>query len=347
VEKNAIAIRPGVFFVFQSEDDEQEFLEKRQRRVVDWTYQTRKPKRQPPADGYDSRIRRTRKIEENTDLIDRFWQTCLSLGRLCHGDEFDSFEMIRKIFGSGPKAFQYLKEKSEPDILEKAVLARKEGILVYLALGLFSKRKAYSHHPKSLQRDIKYLLGGWPTALEQARTLLFSVRDSALIEGACVSAAQSKFGFLLDGHSLQLHSSMISRLSPILRVYVGCATQLFGDTEKADLVKIHIQSKKISLMQYEDFWGNPLPRLKTRIKINLLEQKIDFFDYNEKVQPQILYLKSRYLHPSSPGYEAHRAFDEHLQGLNLFDFTGFGPPAAWFFAQLQKKGVTINGQTDY
>ena len=39
----------------------------------------------------------------------------------------------------------------------------------------------------------------------------------------------------------------------MLRVYVGCATQLYGDVEGVDLIKIHMTSGKVSLMKYDDF----------------------------------------------------------------------------------------------
>ena len=54
-------------------------------------------------------------------------------------------------------------------------------------------------------------------------------------------------GWLDADHSLQLHTSLVPRLDPILRVYVGCATALYGDVLSADLVKIHIQSGKVTL----------------------------------------------------------------------------------------------------
>jgi hypothetical protein len=34
-------------------------------------------------------------------------------------------------------------------------------------------------------------------------------------------------------------------LPPILRVYIGCATFVFGDVTSADLLKIHAESGKL------------------------------------------------------------------------------------------------------
>jgi DNA phosphorothioation-associated putative methyltransferase len=181
-----------------------------------------------------------------------------------------------------------------------------------------------------MKRDIKELFTDYPTAKKHAKDLLFSVSNSELLKTSCIRAQSKGIGYMFGNHSFQLHTSLISQLSPVLRVYVGCATQVFGDIDKVDLVKIHLQSKKVSLMIYDDFLTNPVPKLRTRIKINLLEQKIDFFDY-ENQKMQLLYLKSRYLHSSMPIYEEQKKFDEHLLSLNLFDFSRFGPTAEDFF----------------
>ena len=66
---------------------------------------------------------------------------------------------------------------------------------------------------------------------------------------------------------------------PLLRVYIGCGEVLYGDIDEADLVKIHLQSGKLTLLKYEDYDASPLPKLKQRIKIRLRDQDIEFFDY--------------------------------------------------------------------
>jgi hypothetical protein len=45
----------------------------------------------------------------------------------------------------------------------------------------------------------------------KARTLLFSVGKSEVIDEACHEAAAAGLGYLSEGHSLQLHSSQINR----------------------------------------------------------------------------------------------------------------------------------------
>ena len=78
----------------------------------------------------------------------------------------------------------------------------------------------------------------------------------------------------MDEKSLQLHGSLVERLPPLLRIYVGCASQLIGDVESADLVKIHLYSGKLSLMKFDNFSGCALPRMLERVKINFRVSKL-------------------------------------------------------------------------
>jgi hypothetical protein len=112
-----------------------------------------------------------------------------------------------------------------------------------------------------LQRDIAVFWGSYATAQAEATKLLFSLGKMEVILAACTAAAAEGIGFLDGDHSLQLHSSLVPRLPAVLRAYVGCASRLYGEVEAADLVKIHVQSGKLSLMSYDDFTGKALPLL--------------------------------------------------------------------------------------
>jgi len=175
------------------------------------------------------------------------------------------------------------------------------------------------------------------------RDLLFSVGDTQVIHQACVESAQSGIGFLDGTHSLQVHSDLVEQLPPQLRTYVGCAEKLYGDIEQADLVKIHIGSGKVTLLEYDSFNETPLPRLATRVKVNLREQSVDYFHYQDDPEPPILYLKSRYMAGSQSEYAKQKRFDKKLEQLGLFDFSGFGPIPAYFFAKLEGSGLRLKG----
>jgi DNA phosphorothioation-associated putative methyltransferase len=113
--------------------------------------------------------------------------------------------------------------------------------------------------------------------------------------------------------------------------------------ETADLVKIHVRSGKLTLQFYDNLDSSPLPRLRERIKINMCEQRIDFFTYSADRDPQLLFLKSRYMTPDQSGYDQQKAFDDALLNLGLFDFSSYGPEAEKFYSELKKAGYAIDG----
>lgn len=119
-----------------------------------------------------------------------------------------------------------------------------------------------------------------------------------------------------------------AQLPAVLRVYLGCAARLYGDVETADVVKIHVESGKLSLMSYDDFEGKAIPELIERVKINLRRQQIDFFEYGTSETPtQPLYLKSRLIRTGFPFYDEQVAFDQALAAVDGLDLSGFGPGA--------------------
>jgi len=167
----------------------------------------------------------------------------------------------------------------------------------------------------------------------------------AAIAQACREAAQHGLGWLEEGESLQLHASLVEQLPPLLRIYVGCAAVLYGDIRHADLIKIHIRSGKLSLMRYEGFGDQPLPRLIERVKIKLREQNIDYFAYGEDFEPPFLYRKSRFINEEFPNYPEQVAFEEALEGLGLFDLSGYGPRPGEFLDTLIRNRWSIEGFT--
>jgi len=150
-------------------------------------------------------------------------------------------------------------------------------------------------------------------------------------------------GWLDPGRSLQLHASLVERLPPLLRIYVGAAAVLYGDCRHADLLKIHIASGKVSLMRYDDFEGQALPRLIERVKIRLRDLDIDYFAYGEDYEPPFLYRKSRYINEEFERYPEQLAFDQALDALQLFDLDGYGPPPAQFLEKLARHRWTVEG----
>ena len=89
---------------------------------------------------------------------------------------------------------------------------------------------------------------------------------------------------------LTVHESVLGQCLPLVRIDVGCALQLFGDAGAVDLIKVHLQSGKVTFLVYDDFEGAQVPKLVERIKVDVdLERlRVEFFDCVGAFDPQPL-----------------------------------------------------------
>jgi len=286
LEEEPIAVSPGIFYVFKDKDLEQQFLQNRHKRSYKWQQLTA-PK---PVSEDQARILFTK----HQALLESFWLSCLAYGRAPVNEEFPESYKIKEIIGSNKKALKLVTDWFGQEELELAETMRKEDILIYFALGLFEGRAAYTHQPDDFKRDIKVFFDTFKVVQNQAKELLFAIANTEEITVQCKLANKSlpasKLTFENDSpHSLIIHKKFVEELSPLLRVYVYSALQLYGELDDIQLIKIHINSGKVTLLGYEGFYDSPLPQLKERVKIKMAEQNVDFFDYiNENRRPVLL-----------------------------------------------------------
>ena len=133
-----------------------------------------------------------------------------------------------------------------PSSFNAARASRIDDLTVYFALNLFNQRQPYTKLPKALQRDVSVFFQSYKASQESARELLFSVADPDVIYQACAESFENGVGFLDHDHSLQVHSASVEELPSVLRTYIGCAEKLYGDVAQSDIVKVHIQSGKVT-----------------------------------------------------------------------------------------------------
>lgn len=273
---SAIAVGQGIFVLFKDADMEQDFLIARQHVKRDWKQLTLRKHR------IQKNLVTIETIEKNQALFDDFWGTILDLGRPPANDEFEFTDQLRRVAKSNKQAFNVALNHYGEEIYEQAIDLRKNDLLLYFALGLFERRQAYTHMPNGLKRDIKIFFDSYKNAIDIATTALYSVGNPRLIEAKANEAFNTlKTGDFLEGHSWTIHRSSIQSLPVELRIYIGCGTQLYGDIDAFNLVKIHFTSGKVSLMRYDD-WAKDKPMLVERVKIKLRELDVDFFDYGAK-----------------------------------------------------------------
>jgi DNA phosphorothioation-associated putative methyltransferase len=343
LDEIAIAAGPGVFFVFRNKDLEQQFLSRRYGHRAPtilsrgWIHDRPIREKTPRVD------RETRIFEEHRPLFEGLWEKMLELGRIPDKSEIHNLSDIEASVGSLGKALRIVQSRFDSNEFALARASRSDDIVVLLAMLQFEKRKPYKHLEVGLQRDIRTFFGDYTSARELAKQSLFALGKAEAIDRACREAAERGLGWLEDSQSLQLHVSLVEQLPKPLRIYVGCATVLCGDISEFDLVKIHIRSGKVTLMKFEEFENCPLPRLVQRVKVMLRDQDMDIFNYGEKFPSTLLYGKSRFINEEFPHYAEQLIFEEKLESLGIFDFSGYGPAESAFFQNLESARWDIDG----
>jgi DNA phosphorothioation-associated putative methyltransferase len=309
LQDDAIAVGPGIFYVFKDKLEEQRYLQSKYQRSYSWQQLT-------SPSPIESKGREKLIITQNSELFDDFWNVCLKFGRIPINDEFERSEEVKNLIGSHKKVFSLLKDMYGDHEFAKAEKSHKEDLLVYIAMGLFEKRKPYTQQPDSLKRDIKALFDDFRTVNTLATELLFAIADTQLIEEQCITAHKKLPASILnEGHSLIFHKNHIEILPLLLRIYVGAALQMYGELDDAiSLVKIHINSGKLTLTKYDNF-ENSVPYLVERVKIKMSDQDIDFFYYLDETRRPPLLNKHLLVDSKHELYEKQKSLDKRLSKL--------------------------------
>jgi DNA phosphorothioation-associated putative methyltransferase len=204
----------------------------------------------------------------------------------------------------------------------------------------FSQRKSYGSFSPELRRDIQAFFGSHKRAREAGKSLLFSIGDQDLLLEDATAAAAARIGHLEHG-KFQFPVDRLHELSVRLRGYVALAERLAGDLSEASLLRIHINSRKLTALTYADFERSFLPRLMTRVKVEFDNFNVSIIDNSAENDVRLLYLKSRYMTDDNPQRAAQKAFDQEVLDLNALNFTNEGPSFRDFAQALLRAGVKI------
>ncbi|MGE8453813.1 MAG: DNA phosphorothioation-associated putative methyltransferase, partial [Pseudomonadales bacterium] len=359
LHRDAFMVGPGVAFIFANNEAEQRFISERYRsrgvanRLLAARVQRVRPVREPapirePKPARPARAsqysRAAQQLTAVRPLLDKLWATTLDLGRFPAPEELESLIEVNEQIGSLTKALRLIARHYDQNLLVSAARTRSDDVRMFMATQLFSKRAAYRQLEPCLQRDIKAFFGDYKAAQDAGLNLLIDAADPAKILAACKDAATRGLGWLDAEHSLQLHTSMVERLPAILRAYVACGLILWDSLSEVQLVKIHISSGKLTLMEFDGFDDSPTPLLRRRIKVQVRKLDYDVYEYGSATYPKpALYHKSRYLHEDYPGYAEQLAFDEALERVGILQEGEHGPPPARLVEMLDARRLTISG----
>ncbi|NKC13926.1 MAG: DNA phosphorothioation-associated putative methyltransferase [Gammaproteobacteria bacterium] len=341
LDEEPVAVGPGVFYVFRDKTLEQRFLAARSRshravlrhRSLTVTRDPRSLKERRAAELF----------AQHTEKLECVWERWLDLGRTPAVSEVADVDELIETFGSFKRVLNFLSRHKGSEALVRAAAERRADLEVYFALALFEQRKKYTSLEPRIQTDVKSLFGSYSAARQASQRLLYQIASPENIAVACRQAHEKGLGSFEEGEGLQLHASLISQLSPVLRVYVGAAAALYGDHRTADLIKIHQNCEKLSLMRFDDFSGRALPRMLERVKVNLRDQTVDYYTYEGEYTPPYLYGKSRFINEEFDRYPEQLEFDSALEEFSWLDLQGYGPSPREFDEALRRHRYEVEG----
>ena len=352
--EDVFLVGPGVAFVFADKELQQRFCVDRYRSSnisqrllsVSRPRVVRTPAERIARVQIERTSKRDAKFESLKPILDALWTVCLELGRYPEADEVLNLAAIHSEIGSFGLALRHISERYDLGLLKSAQETRKDDLRLFLAMQQFDKRPPLRSLDLRLQRDIKAFFGDYRAAQDSGLKLLTEAANSVLIREACEAAAGQGLGHLQVQQSLLIHISLVERLPVALRAYVGCGLVLYNAVSEVQLIKIHIDSGKLTLMQYDDFELSAVPVLAKRIKVNIRKQDYDVFEYGTQQYPkQMLAWKSRFINEDTPGFPEQLLFDEQLESLGVIPDPEHGHFPEETLRNLERMRFQIDGLT--
>lgn len=245
-----VALAPGIFVVFRDKELEQEVLLKRQARVI-----LRPVRLLPPG-----RERRTTPARPDLAVrirpeLELLWDAIADRGRILDVEEIPDalLQRLRAANVSPARATDLcLGDPANRDSLAQIASARREDLLIHLALTLFPGASRYTTLPRSIQRDVRAFFGSHAVAVQEANALLYSVGKADTVRSGVSAAVAAGLGAMRDDHTFRMYAPTLNRLPGVLRVLVGCAGVLRGGAEGADFIDIKLDGRRVSFIACVD-----------------------------------------------------------------------------------------------
>jgi hypothetical protein len=93
--------------------------------------------------------------EEHKELLDAFWSLAVQLGRTPAPEEFARYADLAQRVGSGKRAMALFVRKGGADALKRSAEARRNDLLVYLAMANLRRKVPFGHLSASLRLDVR------------------------------------------------------------------------------------------------------------------------------------------------------------------------------------------------
>ena len=336
----AVPAAPGVFFVFRDPLRRQGFIASRysRRRAVPKVRQS------------------DRLFEQHRELLEPLMAFVADRGRLPAGAEAADFAEVTAALGSPKRAMAIVRRVTGPEQWDAGRAARREELLLYLALSRFSDvtsqqtpsgrrgrrrigRPKLSELPESLRHDMRDFFGTYAAACAEGDTLLFAAGDRTRLEEATVA---SPVGKKLPG-ALYVHADTLDRLPLLLRVYEGCARSYLGSVDDANVIKLNRLDPKVSYLCYPTFDREAHPALAWSMRVAMGFCDVKSRDFRESPNPPVLHRKETFLAADDDRYERYRRLTEREEKAGLFnDGSSIGTRTGWE-AALSRSDYIVRG----
>jgi DNA phosphorothioation-associated putative methyltransferase len=228
---------------------------------------------------------------------------------------------------------------TDPAAVERAQMARRRDLLVYLALAAFTGRPRLSDLDGPTRQDIRALFPSHKEACGRADRLLFAAGQLDLVDLAMRASEVGKE----TPAAHYVHIDAIYRLPALLRIYEGCAQVFIGSVEDANIVKLCRTEAAVSYLTYPNFDREPHPTLAESLRVDLQRLRADRHDYRGHRNPPILHRKEAFVADDYPRKATFERLtrQEELAGL-YSNPAAIGTHDGWKSA-LEAAGVTLQG----
>ncbi len=320
---SSVPVAPGIFYVFRDEYLQQSFIASHYRRT-----------------SIIPRLHRSDLLfEEHKSLFGPLMSFMAARGRLPDETEMELVEEIHRQIGSLKRAFSIIQSVTGSEQWDHIREARSKDLLIYLALARFGGRPRVSQLPHDIQLDVRAFYSTYSRACALADELLFSAGKMNLIDEACRSSSVGK----LTPNALYIHTSALTFLPSILRVYEGCARAYIGSVEGANIVKLHRRKPQVSYLAYPEFERDPHPSLQASLIVPLQAFHIQYYEYMDSKNPPIIHRKEEFIAADHPYKAKFSRLTKQEECSGLYeDTSSIGTRKGWE-AMLEKKGLRFSG----
>jgi len=304
-----VPLAPGVVVLFRDDHRRQVFVADRFRRSI----------------AVSSALRAHTLYEAHAELLDTFYRTFLRLGRAPSQDEWSGHVELLDVVQSVRRGLSVLRHLHGAEHLADVRSLRAEDLLVFLALERFEGRPRFGQLEDSLQRDVRAFFGSYKEACRQSDSFLFSAGDRLLLDAVCRDSLVGK----LMPNALFVHVSALPRLEGILRVVEGCARNLVGLIDGANVIKIHRRKAAVSYLSYPDFDRVAHPTLRFSVSVDLGGLRASWHDFEGRDNPPVLHRKELMVAEDYPGREKFARLTRQEERAGLLSRSDIGGREAW------------------